>query len=86
MAAEEISGQADAAGLAALISRASDESGGEKRGLPPVERWNPPFCGDIDMISSWRSISPSVAKHGWALPRFDSQIKYFDTTFSQEVG
>jgi len=38
------------------------------------------------MISSWRSISPSVAKHGWALPRFDSQIKYFDTTFSQEVG
>jgi uncharacterized protein len=19
------------------------------RGLPPVERWNPPFCGDIDM-------------------------------------
>jgi len=21
----------------------------EKRGLPPVERWNPPFCGDIDM-------------------------------------
>ena len=21
----------------------------ETRGLPPVERWNPPFCGDIDM-------------------------------------
>ena len=21
----------------------------EKRGLPPVEQWNPPFCGDIDM-------------------------------------
>src|SRR5438309_11687561 len=19
------------------------------KGLPPVERWNPPFCGDIDM-------------------------------------
>ena len=19
------------------------------RGLPPVEQWNPPFCGDIDM-------------------------------------
>ncbi|WHO74759.1 DUF1285 domain-containing protein [Rhizobium sp. BT03] len=49
MAAEEISGQADAAGLAALISRASEESGGKKRGLPPVEQWNPPFCGDIDM-------------------------------------
>ena len=49
MAAEEISGQADAAGLAAMISRASAESSGKKRGLPPVERWNPPFCGDIDM-------------------------------------
>ncbi|MGO6677498.1 DUF1285 domain-containing protein [Rhizobium leguminosarum] len=49
MAAEEISGQADAAGLAALISRASQENAGQKRGLPPVERWNPPFCGDIDM-------------------------------------
>jgi uncharacterized protein len=21
----------------------------EKRGPPPVEKWNPPFCGDIDM-------------------------------------
>jgi hypothetical protein len=21
----------------------------EKGGVPPVERWNPPFCGDIDM-------------------------------------
>lgn len=21
----------------------------EKGGLPPVEQWNPPFCGDIDM-------------------------------------
>lgn len=31
--------------LAALISRASDVA----RGLPPVDKWNPPFCGDIDM-------------------------------------
>ncbi len=23
--------------------------GGETRGLPPVERWNPDFCGHIDM-------------------------------------
>jgi hypothetical protein len=21
----------------------------DEKGLPPVERWNPPFCGDIDM-------------------------------------
>src|SRR5690348_2077108 len=49
MAAEEIRGTSDAAGLAALISRAAGGSGEGKCGLPPVERWNPPFCGDIDM-------------------------------------
>jgi uncharacterized protein len=31
--------------LAALVSRAVSSG----KGLPPVERWNPPFCGDIDM-------------------------------------
>lgn len=35
----------DTAGLEALISRAA-RSG---KGLPPVERWNPDFCGDLDM-------------------------------------
>lgn len=32
-----------ASGLAASIKAA------KTRGLPPVEQWNPPFCGDIDM-------------------------------------
>ncbi|MFM2278186.1 MAG: hypothetical protein RLZZ444_417 [Pseudomonadota bacterium] len=40
--------QTDAGNLAALIARAAEDSGGP-RGLPPVEKWNPPFCGDIDM-------------------------------------
>jgi uncharacterized protein len=35
-------GQTGLEGIAAALPR-------EKRGLPPVERWNPPFCGDIDM-------------------------------------
>ena len=35
----------DAAGLAALISRAARAG----KGLPPVDRWNPEFCGDLDM-------------------------------------
>jgi uncharacterized protein len=34
-----------AAGLAALIERA----GATTKGQPPVDKWNPPFCGDIDM-------------------------------------
>jgi hypothetical protein len=49
MAAQTINSAADAAGLAALVSRASEQTGDGKRGLPPVDRWNPPFCGDIDM-------------------------------------
>ncbi|MCR4265736.1 DUF1285 domain-containing protein [Nitratireductor sp. ZSWI3] len=35
----------DAAGLEALIARATRAG----KGAPPVERWNPPFCGDLDM-------------------------------------
>jgi len=49
MAAEEISAAGDAAGLAALITRAAGQTNEGAKGLPPVERWNPPFCGDIDM-------------------------------------
>lgn len=36
---------ADTSGLQALISRAARAG----KGLPPVERWNPDFCGDLDM-------------------------------------
>jgi hypothetical protein len=36
---------ADPGGLEALIARAARAG----KGLPPVERWNPNFCGDLDM-------------------------------------
>lgn len=49
MANGEIRATGDAAGLAALIARAAADKGGQTRGLPPVEKWNPPDCGDIDM-------------------------------------
>lgn len=48
MAESEIRGQTDPSQLAALIARASGDADAN-RGLPPVEKWNPPFCGDIDM-------------------------------------
>ncbi len=40
-----LAGAGDTAGLSALISRATRAG----KGLPPVERWNPDFCGDLDM-------------------------------------
>lgn len=50
MADGEIRDQADPGQLAALIARAAgDTNAGAGAGLPPVERWDPPFCGDIDM-------------------------------------
>jgi uncharacterized protein len=49
MAAQMRNSAPDAAGLAAMISHAAEQSGSKNRGLPPVERWSPPFCGDLDM-------------------------------------
>lgn len=37
----------DVSGLDALMRRASELGGGNK--LPPVEKWEPDFCGDLDM-------------------------------------
>ena len=39
--------KAGQSGLEAISGAVKDAAKG--RGLPPVERWNPPFCGDIDM-------------------------------------
>lgn len=49
MAVETINSATDAAGLAAMISRAAEQTGDKPRGAAPVEQWNPPFCGDLDM-------------------------------------
>lgn len=49
MAVETINSATDAAGLAAMISRAAEQTGDKARGPAPVERWDPPFCGDLDM-------------------------------------
>ncbi len=31
------------------LTRAATKGTKGAKGLPPVERWNPPFCGDLDM-------------------------------------
>ncbi|EHS53923.1 protein of unknown function DUF1285 [Rhizobium sp. PDO1-076] len=49
MAGDTLKATTDAAGLAALISRAAAQTEGGKASLPPVDRWEPPFCGDLDM-------------------------------------
>lgn len=40
-----MTGISDRAGLEALVARAARAG----KGAPPVERWNPPYCGELDM-------------------------------------
>jgi len=50
------------AGLAALISRADAGD----RTPPPVEKWNPPFCGDLDIRiardGSWHYLGSPIGR------------------------
>lgn len=38
--------RADPLAIARLLK---DEEGHDPKSLPPIHKWNPPFCGDIDM-------------------------------------
>ncbi len=38
--------RADPMAIARLLK---DEQGNDPKGLPPVHKWNPPFCGDLNM-------------------------------------
>ena len=68
--------------------------GGKARGLPPVERWNPPFCGDLDMrIASdgtWFYLGTPIGRP--ALVRLFSSVlwreggDYFLVTPVEKVG
>ena len=74
--------------LAAAATRAT------KGGLPPVERWNPPFCGDIDMRiardGTWFYLGTPIGRP--ALVRLFSTIltregdDYFLVTPVEKVG
>ena len=77
------------AGLAALIGRA--EGLGRH---PPVERWNPPFCGDLDMEirrdGTWFYLGTPIGRHA-LVKLFSSIIRrdgddYFLVTPVEKVG
>ncbi|MCP5039120.1 MAG: DUF1285 domain-containing protein [Rhodobacteraceae bacterium] len=51
------------AGLEAMIARA----GKQGKGLPPVDKWHPDFCGDIDMVikrdGTWFYMGTPIGRH-----------------------
>ena len=66
----------------------------KKRGPPPVEQWNPPFCGDIDMRiavdGTWFYQKTPIGRH--ALVKLFASVlkregdKYFLVTPVEKVG
>jgi hypothetical protein len=64
------------------------------RGLPPVEKWNPPFCGDIDMQikrdGTWFYEGTPIGRPGlvklFASILWREQDKYFLVTPVEKVG
>ena len=66
----------------------------KSRGLPPVEKWNPPFCGDLDMRiardGTWFYQGTPIGRPG--LVKLFSSIlkredgKYFLVTPVEKVG
>jgi len=62
----------DLGGLEALIARAEAGQGGAL----PVERWNPPFCGDLDMEiaadGTWSYLGTPIGRR--ALVRLFSRV------------
>lgn len=67
---------------------------GAQRGLPPVERWNPPFCGDLDMRiaadGTWFYMGTPIGRPA-LVKLFSSVLKregddYFLVTPVEKVG
>lgn len=51
-----------------------------KRGLPPVERWSPPYCGEIDI----RIASDGTWHHNGSPIRREKLVKLFATILRRE--
>ena len=69
-------GQTGLESITGALSRASD------KGLPPVERWNPPFCGDLDMRiaadGTWFYLKTPIGRPGL--------VKLFASVLKREGG
>ncbi|MEP3347531.1 MAG: DUF1285 domain-containing protein [Litoreibacter sp.] len=74
------------------IAAAAQE--GAKGGMPPVDKWNPPFCGDLDMRiardGTWFYLGTPIGRAG-LVKLFSSIIRkdgddYFLVTPVEKVG
>ncbi|HET8704786.1 MAG TPA: DUF1285 domain-containing protein, partial [Pseudomonadales bacterium] len=80
--------------LSSDLTKIAAQIDGKTKGLPPVEKWNPPFCGDIDMRikrdGSWWYLGTPIGRK--PLVRLFSTIlrkdddRYFLVTPVEKVG
>jgi uncharacterized protein len=80
-------------GLEAITGSLAEASG-KTKGPPPVERWNPPFCGDLDMRiaadGTWYYLQTPIGRP--ALVRLFASVlrregdKYFLVTPIEKCG
>ncbi|MEO9459416.1 MAG: DUF1285 domain-containing protein [Lentilitoribacter sp.] len=49
MTNNSLTNSTDTSGLAEMVRRAMEDRNSTDGGMPPVDAWNPPFCGDLDM-------------------------------------
>ncbi|SHM31659.1 DUF1285 domain-containing protein [Roseibium suaedae] len=79
------------AGLAALINRA----GSSGKGKPPVDKWNPPFCGDLDIRiardGSWHYMGTPIGREPLvrlfaSVLRRDEDGRHYLVTPVEKVG
>lgn len=79
------------ASLAALVERA----GGKTKRKPPVDKWNPPFCGDLDIRiardGSWHYLGTPIAREALvrlfaSVLRRDDDGRHYLVTPVEKVG
>ncbi|MFK5978353.1 MAG: DUF1285 domain-containing protein [Rhizobiaceae bacterium] len=73
---KQYTGDNGLAGLQGLIQRGE----GSGKGLPPVERWEPDFCGDLDMVikadGTWFYMGTPIGRQ--------SLVKLFSTVLRKD--
>lgn len=80
--------------LSRFSQQVTDAVGDESRALPPVDKWDPPFCGDMDMVikmdGSWHYQNSPIGRQA-LVKLFSTVIKkeqdaYFLVTPVEKIG
>ncbi len=93
---EDMGKKSESGGSMGLKGLAEAEAAGKKaKGLPPVHKWNPPFCGDIDMRiardGSWWYLGTPIGREKLVrlfstVLRHDEDGKYYLVTPVEKIG